>query len=100
MEVQVRLKKRLIPNVFFFSSRSRVKGHLQLYVAYIADDGASNSGASGEQTPEDAGWEVVSIDNSSGHEESPAQVRGLEVLRGEVQVCPASPHLLTRRLVS
>ncbi|XP_050691855.1 E3 ubiquitin-protein ligase Nedd-4-like isoform X2 [Eriocheir sinensis] len=55
------------------SSRSRVKGHLQLYVAYVADDGASNSGASGEQTPEDAGWEVVSIDNSTGHEESPAQ---------------------------
>ncbi|XP_071546530.1 E3 ubiquitin-protein ligase Nedd-4 isoform X2 [Panulirus ornatus] len=55
------------------STRSRVKGHLQLYVAYIVDDGASSSGASGEQTPEEAGWEVVSIDNSSGHEESPAQ---------------------------
>ncbi|XP_045118383.1 E3 ubiquitin-protein ligase Nedd-4-like isoform X2 [Portunus trituberculatus] len=55
------------------SSRSRVKGHLQVYMAYIADDGASNSGASGEQTPEEAGWEVVSIDNSSGQEESPAQ---------------------------
>ncbi|XP_045615393.1 E3 ubiquitin-protein ligase Nedd-4 isoform X2 [Procambarus clarkii] len=55
------------------STRSRVKGHLQLYVAYIIDDGASSSGASGEQTPEEAGWEVVSIDNSSGHEESPAQ---------------------------
>ncbi|XP_045118387.1 E3 ubiquitin-protein ligase Nedd-4-like isoform X6 [Portunus trituberculatus] len=54
-------------------SRSRVKGHLQVYMAYIADDGASNSGASGEQTPEEAGWEVVSIDNSSGQEESPAQ---------------------------
>ncbi|XP_053634032.2 E3 ubiquitin-protein ligase Nedd-4 isoform X1 [Cherax quadricarinatus] len=55
------------------STRSRVKGHLQLYVAYIVDDGASSSGASGEQTPEEAAWEVVSIDNSSGHEESPAQ---------------------------
>lgn len=46
---------------------------MQIYMAYIADDGASNSGASGEQTPEEAGWEVVSIDNSSGQEESPAQ---------------------------
>ncbi|XP_042204029.1 E3 ubiquitin-protein ligase NEDD4-like isoform X3 [Homarus americanus] len=55
------------------STRSRVKGHLQLYVAYVVDDGASSSGASGEQTPEEAGWEVVSIDNGSGHEESPAQ---------------------------
>lgn len=69
------MKKHLKHNISLLcSSRSRVKGHLQLYVAYIADDGASNSGASGEQTPEDAGWEVVSIDNSSGHEESPAQV--------------------------
>lgn len=55
------------------SARSRVKGHLQLYLAYIADDTSNNSGASGEQTPEEAGWEVVSIDNSTGHEESPAQ---------------------------
>ncbi|XP_069996036.1 E3 ubiquitin-protein ligase Nedd-4-like isoform X3 [Penaeus vannamei] len=55
------------------SARSRVKGHLQLYVAYIVDDPPGSSGASGEQTPEEAGWEVVSIDNSSGHEESPAQ---------------------------
>ncbi|XP_042872289.1 E3 ubiquitin-protein ligase Nedd-4-like isoform X2 [Penaeus japonicus] len=55
------------------SARSRVKGHLQLYVAYIVDDPPGSSGASGEQTPEEAGWEVVSIDNSTGHEESPAQ---------------------------
>ncbi|KAK8404273.1 hypothetical protein O3P69_000376, partial [Scylla paramamosain] len=71
------MEGRLIPHRHFKlqqrSSRSRVKGHLQLYMAYIADDGASNSGASGEQTPEEAGWEVVSIDNSSGQEESPAQ---------------------------
>lgn len=52
-------------------SRSRVKGHLQLYLAYIDDGG--NEGNSGEQTPEEQGWEVVSIDNSSGQEESPAQ---------------------------
>ncbi|XP_050691858.1 E3 ubiquitin-protein ligase NEDD4-like isoform X5 [Eriocheir sinensis] len=64
---------KLQPRRSVYRSRSRVKGHLQLYVAYVADDGASNSGASGEQTPEDAGWEVVSIDNSTGHEESPAQ---------------------------
>ncbi|XP_066941811.1 E3 ubiquitin-protein ligase Nedd-4 isoform X12 [Macrobrachium rosenbergii] len=56
------------------SSRSRVKGHLQLYLAYITEEGGSTgSGASGEQTPEEAGWEVVSIDNSTGHEEAPAQ---------------------------
>ncbi|XP_063840999.1 E3 ubiquitin-protein ligase NEDD4-like isoform X6 [Scylla paramamosain] len=76
------MEGRLIPHRHFKlqqrrgwkkGSRSRVKGHLQLYMAYIADDGASNSGASGEQTPEEAGWEVVSIDNSSGQEESPAQ---------------------------
>ncbi|XP_068217272.1 E3 ubiquitin-protein ligase Nedd-4 isoform X5 [Palaemon carinicauda] len=56
------------------SSRSRVKGHLQLYLAYIPEEGGSTgSGASGEHTPEEAGWEVVSIDNSTGHEEAPAQ---------------------------
>ena len=48
-----------------------MKGQLQLY-AGIIDDGPGS--ASGEQTPEDQGWEVVSIDNSSGQEESPAQV--------------------------
>lgn len=55
-----------------------MKGHLQLYVAYITEYGDNNSGASGEQTPEDASWEVLSIDNSSGHEESPAQVLSRE----------------------
>ncbi|KAK4307578.1 hypothetical protein Pmani_020662 [Petrolisthes manimaculis] len=59
------------------SMRSRVKGHLQLYVAYLAEEGtgggSGSSGASGEQTPEEASWEVVSIENSSGHEESLAQ---------------------------
>ncbi|XP_066941793.1 E3 ubiquitin-protein ligase Nedd-4 isoform X10 [Macrobrachium rosenbergii] len=66
---------RLEPRrAFHFSSRSRVKGHLQLYLAYITEEGGSTgSGASGEQTPEEAGWEVVSIDNSTGHEEAPAQ---------------------------
>ncbi|CAL4162583.1 unnamed protein product, partial [Meganyctiphanes norvegica] len=53
------------------SSRSRVKGHLQLYLAYIDDE--PSGGTSGEQTPEEQAWEVVSIDNSSGQEESPAQ---------------------------
>ncbi|KAK3858671.1 hypothetical protein Pcinc_035155 [Petrolisthes cinctipes] len=59
------------------SMRSRVKGHLQLYVAYLPEEGtgggSGSSGASGEQTPEEASWEVVSIENSSGHEESLAQ---------------------------
>lgn len=75
------------------SSRSRVKGHLQLYMAYIADDGASNSGASGEQTPEEAGWEVVSIDNSSGQEESPAQVSLQQTIANTEEGCATFPHL-------
>ncbi|RXG73425.1 E3 ubiquitin-protein ligase Nedd-4 [Armadillidium vulgare] len=53
------------------SARSKVKGHLQLYVAFINDGGQENT--SGEQSPEEQGWEVLSIDNA-GHEESPAQV--------------------------
>lgn len=55
-----------------------MKGHLQLYMAYLPEEGncgsSSNSGTSGEQTPEEASWEVVSIENSSGHEETPVQV--------------------------
>ena len=67
--------------IWHFSLRSRVKGHLQLYLAYIAEEGGSTgSSASGEQTPEEAGWEVVSIDNSTGHEESPAQVGCLKMV--------------------
>ena len=56
-------------------------------MAYVADDGASNSGASGEQTPEEAGWEVVSIDNSSGQEESPAQVSLPQTFVNSGKVC-------------
>ncbi|XP_076069408.1 E3 ubiquitin-protein ligase Nedd4 isoform X1 [Oratosquilla oratoria] len=65
---------RVIPSKHYTlkprSTRSRVKGHLQIYHAYI-DDGPSNT--SGEQTPEEAGWEVVSIDNSSGQEDTTSQ---------------------------
>lgn len=59
------------------STRSRVKGHLQLYVAYLPEDGAggegNSEGASEEETPEEASWEVVSIENNSGHEEAQSQ---------------------------
>lgn len=66
--------------LIYCSTRSRVKGHLQLYMAYITEYGENNSEASGEQTPEEAGWEVLSIDNSSGHEEAAAQVYNTTIL--------------------
>lgn len=43
-------------------------------MAFINDGGQENT--SGEQSPEEQGWEVLSIDNA-GHEESPAQVIGV-----------------------
>lgn len=56
---------------FLNSSRSKVKGHLQLYVAFVNDGVEENN--SNEHLDEQ-GWEVLSIDNSAGHEEQPAQV--------------------------
>ena len=57
---------------FFYSSRSKVKGHLQLYAAYV-NFGEQES--STEASPEDQGWEVIGGETHAGREEQPAQVR-------------------------
>ncbi|XP_023223160.1 E3 ubiquitin-protein ligase Nedd-4-like isoform X2 [Centruroides sculpturatus] len=68
-----------IPHKYYIlrprSARSRVKGHLQIYHAFLAN-GNDNESNEEEQTQQEteAGWEIVEVmDESNVHEETPSE---------------------------
>ncbi|CAB3369932.1 Hypothetical predicted protein [Cloeon dipterum] len=68
------MKSALYLNKFIFSAKSRVKGFLEIYHAYIRD---TNAGSTDEEEPapveREPGWEMVDSTNSTGSVETPAQ---------------------------
>jgi E3 ubiquitin-protein ligase NEDD4 len=52
------------------SARSKVKGHLQLYHAYLTSEDSEETQSLQENEP---GWEVVDVENDGGHVEQASQ---------------------------
>lgn len=54
-----------------FSARSRVRGYLEIYHAFVSDVVIPNASVIGENATEDREWEII---NDDGRVEAPAQV--------------------------
>ncbi|XP_041367636.1 E3 ubiquitin-protein ligase NEDD4-like isoform X2 [Gigantopelta aegis] len=48
------------------SLRSRVKGHLSLYMAYLPQEGGENDDEAAGVTPSEPGWELLDLDSEAG----------------------------------